>query len=140
MRFQITKFATGAYELFSLHLFTVVSIVASFFMYLVLNYPKRNDTHSLSLMGERYFLCTMCSERCNGFYYECERCHLKLDVQCSLTSNTLAHACHEHPLYLSITNNTQKCSICGSEQYRVFRCTICEFVLDFKCATLPQTA
>ena len=40
MRFQITKFATGAYELFSLHLFIVVSNVASFFIYLVLNYPK----------------------------------------------------------------------------------------------------
>ena len=104
---------------------------------------KRHPLHQHPLTltyGRRYFLCTMCSERCNGFYYECERCHLKLDVQCSLTSNTLAHACHEHPLYLSITNNTQKCSIWGSEQYRVFRCTICEFVLDFKCATLPQTA
>ncbi|KAF3945586.1 hypothetical protein CMV_028054 [Castanea mollissima] len=57
-----------------------------------------------------------------------------------LTSNTLTHACHEHPLYLSITNYEQKCSICDSENYRVFRCTTCEFVLDFKCATLPQTA
>ncbi|XP_050280656.1 uncharacterized protein LOC126721648 [Quercus robur] len=57
-----------------------------------------------------------------------------------LILNTLGHACHEHPLYLSVTNNGQKCSICGFEQYRVFHCTTCEFVLDFKCATLPQTA
>ncbi|KAL4616511.1 hypothetical protein ACB092_07G204200 [Castanea dentata] len=72
--------------------------------------------------------------------YECDICDFALDVQCSLTSNTLTHACHEHPLYLSITNYEQKCSICDSKEDQVFRCTTCEFVLDFKCATLPQTA
>ena len=77
---------------------------------------------------------------CNGLCYNCDKGYFPLDVQCSLISNILTHACHKHPLYLSITNNRQKCSICGSEEYLVFRCTICEFVLDFKCATLPQTA
>ncbi|XP_075673874.1 uncharacterized protein LOC142643218 [Castanea sativa] len=78
---------------------------------------------------------------CNGLYYKCSKCYFYVaDFHCSLISNTLTHACHKHPLYLSITNYEQKCSICGSENYRVFRCTTCEFVLDFKCATVPQTA
>ncbi|KAK9990790.1 hypothetical protein SO802_025775 [Lithocarpus litseifolius] len=29
----------------------------------------------------------------------------------------------------------KKCSIYGSEIYQVFRCTTCDFVLDFKCVT-----
>ena len=97
--------------------------------------------HPLALTYRReYFWCDSCDQWCNGFRYICQGCYFKLDAQCSLISNTLTHACHEHPLYLSITNNRQKCSICGSEQHQVFRCTTCEFVLDFKCATLPQTA
>ncbi|KAL0005838.1 hypothetical protein SO802_013399 [Lithocarpus litseifolius] len=97
--------------------------------------------HPLTLTYDKYsFMCDACYQRCNGFNYKCGRCDFELDVQCSLTSNTLTHACHQHPLYLSITNYEQKCSICDSEEYRVFRCTTCKFVLDFKCATLPQTA
>ncbi|XP_030958019.1 uncharacterized protein LOC115979997 [Quercus lobata] len=97
--------------------------------------------HPLTLTYPRYgFGCDVCGQSCNGLRYFCQRCYFELDVQCSLASKTLTHACHKHPLYLSITNNRQKCSICGSEKYQVFRCTTCEFVLDFKCATLPQTA
>ena len=86
------------------------------------------------------FWCDACYESCNGFSYHCQICNFDLNVHCSLTSNTLTHACHEHHLYLSIPNHKQKCSICGFERYQVFRCTTCDFVLDFKCATLPQTA
>ncbi|XP_075658706.1 uncharacterized protein LOC142628505 [Castanea sativa] len=47
----------------------------------------------------------------------------------------IKHFSHEHDLKLTdeIPNNT-KCN-----GYGVFRCATCEFVLDFKCATLPQT-
>ena len=102
--------------------------------------------HPLTLTFKKYsysesvFWCNACYENCNGFSYRCQRCDFDLNVQCSLTSNTLTHDCHEHRLYLSITNYEQKCSICGIEKYQVFRCTTCEFVLDFKCATQPQTA
>ncbi|KAL4637155.1 hypothetical protein ACB092_03G060000 [Castanea dentata] len=97
--------------------------------------------HPLTLTYEKYsFRCFACWQWCNGLSYNCDKCYKKLNVQCSLISTTLSHACHEHHLFLSITNYTQKCSICGSEEDRVFRCTTCEFVLDFKCATLPQTA
>ncbi|XP_050274491.1 uncharacterized protein LOC126717144 [Quercus robur] len=97
--------------------------------------------HPLTLTYERwYFWCSACDQRCNGLYYNCDKCYFQLHVQCSLISNNLPHACHDHRLYLSITNYKQNCSICGIERYQVFRCTTCEFVLDFKCATLPQTA
>ncbi|KAL4637156.1 hypothetical protein ACB092_03G060100, partial [Castanea dentata] len=96
--------------------------------------------HPLTLTYENDFGCDVCGQRCNGLRYFCQRCYFELDVQCSLISTTLSHAYHEHRLFLSITNYRQKCSICGSEKYRVFRCSTCEFVLDFKCATLPQTA
>ena len=102
--------------------------------------------HPLTLTFKKYsypeyvFRCNACYENCNGFSYRCQRCDFDLNVQCSLTSNTLTHDCHEHRLYLSITNYEQKCSICGIQKYQVFRCTTCEFVLDFKCATQPQTA
>ena len=103
---------------------------------------KRHPIHQHPLTLKHWvgFWCNACEQRCNGLIYICERCAFVLEVKCSLISNTLTHACHEHPLYLSITNNSQKCSICGFEKYQVFRCTTCEFVLDFKCATLPQAA
>ncbi|XP_030958024.1 uncharacterized protein LOC115979999 [Quercus lobata] len=97
--------------------------------------------HPLTLTYQRwYFECSVCEQWCNGFSYDCQGCYFELDAQCSLISNILTHACHEHPLYLSITNYEQKCSICDSKEYQVFRCTTCEFVLNFNCATLPQTA
>ncbi|XP_030958580.1 uncharacterized protein LOC115980479 [Quercus lobata] len=76
---------------------------------------------------------------CNGFLYTCQTCHVELDVQCSLLSDILIHEGHKHQLFLSFTGNEQSCSSCGSKIYFVFRCTTCEFALDFKCATLPQT-
>ena len=98
--------------------------------------------HPLTLTYNKIskFRCDACYESCNGFRYHCQICNFDLNVHCSLTSNTLTHACHEHHLYLSIPNHKQKCSICGFERYQVFRCTTCDFVLDFKCATLPQSA
>ncbi|KAL4616508.1 hypothetical protein ACB092_07G204000 [Castanea dentata] len=71
--------------------------------------------HPLTLTFRNYQSCDACDQWCNGLGYECDICDFALDVQCSLTSNTLTHACHEHPLYLSITNYAQKCSICDSK-------------------------
>ena len=105
----------------------------------IIRYPLHQ--HPLMLTYLEYgFGCDACVQGCNGFRYICTKCDFKLDVQCSLISNTITHALDERCLYLSITNYEQKCSICGSKRYRVFYCTTCEFVLDFKCATLPQTA
>jgi hypothetical protein len=50
----------------------------------------------------------------------------------------LTHVGHEHPLILSSTTNAEECSACNSKR-KIFRCTKCEFTLDFGCATLPHT-
>ena len=83
------------------------------------------------------FRCDACHQSCNGFTYNCEICKFDLDIQCSLVIDTLIHYGHEHCLNLSSTTYEQKCSICDLGRYQVFRCSTCEFTLDFKCATLP---
>nr|XP_023883349.1 uncharacterized protein LOC111995662 [Quercus suber] len=91
------------------------------------------------------FWCEACWRHCNGFSYQCRTCGFKLDVPCSLISDILTHHGHEHRLLLSSILFKQECSCCGIENYSpfriypIFRCTTCEFALDFRCATLPQT-
>ncbi|XP_065619922.1 uncharacterized protein LOC136063444 isoform X1 [Quercus suber] len=97
------------------------------------------DLHPLTLSYQQAsFFCVACGQRCNGLKYNCQKCKYNYNVQCILLSDTLTLACHEHRLYFSRTNSLQKCSSCNFENYFVFRCSTCEFVLDLKCATLPQ--
>ncbi|KAK7818313.1 hypothetical protein CFP56_041412 [Quercus suber] len=105
---------------------------------------KRHPLHQhplilLPMEPSKYFRCRACSQYCNGFTYKCEKCWFHLDVQCSLISDILTHEGHEHPLILSYITDKQKCSCCSNESDQVFRCTSCEFALDYKCATLPHT-
>ncbi|KAL4633513.1 hypothetical protein ACB092_04G127900 [Castanea dentata] len=79
-----------------------------------------------------------CAKFLNGFTYNYEICKFALDIQCSLITDTLIHYGHEHCLNLSSTTYEQKCSICDLERCQVFRCTTCEFTLDFKCTTLQH--
>ena len=100
--------------------------------------------HSLTLLPKtsyrgKLFWCHACDQGCNGFTYNCEKCKFDLDVQCSLISDILTHPSHAHCLDLSTSTNEQNCHSCNSKGYQLFRCTICEFAVDFKCATLPQT-
>ena len=98
------------------------------------------DPHPLTLNYQHdSFLCSSYGQTCNGLKYNCQKCKRNYNVLCILLPNTLIHACNEHLLYLSKINFKQKCSSCISKRYDVFRCSICEFVLQFKCATLPQT-
>ncbi|KAK7828094.1 hypothetical protein CFP56_030534 [Quercus suber] len=97
--------------------------------------------HPLTLSYQQAsFCCYACGQTCNGLIYKCQKSGVVYNVQCILLSDTLTHASHEHRLYLSNTNIRQQCSSCNFEEYFVCRCSTCEFVLDFKCATLPQTA
>ncbi|XP_075658675.1 uncharacterized protein LOC142628460 [Castanea sativa] len=86
------------------------------------------------------FRCYACERYCNGFSYRCGRCNFNLDVPCSLISDILTHPGHEHRLLLSSIESKHNCSCCDSKISPIFRCTTCDFALDFKCATLPQTA
>ena len=87
------------------------------------------------------FQCFFCKRGCNGFSYCRENSKRILDVQCTLTlaSDILTHKGHEHQLILSTTGYEQTCTSCNSGTHYIFRCTICEFALDLKCATLPYT-
>ena len=93
----------------------------------------------LQMKPSVYFKCNACSQFCNGFIYKCGKCKFYLDVQCSLISDIFTHEGHEHRLILSYIEHQQKCSCCGNESYQVFRCTSCDFAIDYKCATLPHT-
>ncbi|KAL4636752.1 hypothetical protein ACB092_03G031400 [Castanea dentata] len=108
---------------------------------------KRNPLHRhpLTLLPKPFswrnsFWCDACFELSSGFVYRCYECDFYLDVQCSLVPEILTHEGHKHQLILSSTSFEQSCSSCGDRRNLVFRCTTCEFALDFKCATLPQTA
>ncbi len=105
---------------------------------------KRHPLHRhpltlLQMTPNKFLKCSVCDQYCNGFTYSCETCHFILDVQCSLISDILTHKGHKHQLLLSNTTDKQNCTSCDSKSYQVFRCTTCEFALDFKCATLPHT-
>ena len=110
------------------------------------NLPKKKrhplHQHPLTLIPVKPsegFECDACKQVCNGFSYECEECDFDLDVQCSLISDILVHGGHEHQLILSTTTYQQNCTSCNSKSNQIFCCTVCEFALDFKCATLPYT-
>ena len=102
---------------------------------------KKHPLHQHPLTLRKYWCrCYACDQLTNGFVYICELCRgFNLDVQCSLVPEILTHKGHKHQLILSYTSFEQSCSSCGDSRYLVFRCTTCEFALDFKCATLPQT-
>ncbi|XP_030935787.1 uncharacterized protein LOC115960922 [Quercus lobata] len=110
------------------------------------NLPKKKrhplHQHPLTLLPmepSMHFECHACHRFCNGFTYQCEICWFSLDVQCSMISEILIHPGHEHQLLLSSIPFEQNCSCCASSIYPIFRCTTCDFALDFRCATMPHS-
>ncbi|XP_010490814.1 PREDICTED: uncharacterized protein LOC104768509 [Camelina sativa] len=101
-------------------------------------------------MGNSENKCTACSRECKtGFFYECgeEGCSFHLHVQCATVSEPLDHESHMHPLFLTSKPGERRiCSVCKETESRpsspstdeTFNCIECDFVLCFKCATLPQ--
>ena len=83
--------------------------------------------------------CHASSQYCNAFVYTYATCNFKIDVQCSLVPEILIHEGHTHRLILSYTSFEQRCISCGYKRNIIFCCATCEFALDFKCTTLPQT-
>ena len=116
----------------------------SFFLHKSCANLPMTKQHPLTLLPKapttsKTILCDVYGQVSNGFIYFCQPCWFRIDVQCSLISDILTHKGHKHQLFLSNTTQKQKCSCCDNERCQVFRCTTCEFALDFKCATLPHT-
>ena len=104
-------------------------------------YVQKVDTLCPLILNyqEASFFSGIASQLCNGLRNSCQECNRNYNIPCISLSDPLTLACHKHHLYLSKTNSQQKCSNCNSENFKVFYCLTCEFVLDLKCATLPQT-
>ena len=143
-RFTITRNANGCVRAIFPPFYSCAN--CSFFLHKScanLSMKKQHSLHQHPLTLQKssmsMFRCTACDQSTTGFRYACEPCQFKLDVQCSLVPEILTHEGHKHQLILSYTSFDQSCSSCGYERNLVFRCTTCEFALDFKCVTLPQT-
>ena len=65
--------------------------------------------HPLTLNYWSYsFWRAFYGQECNGLRYNCQLCNYDLNVQCSLISNTLTHACHKYCLFTSPTQTLNR--------------------------------
>ncbi|XP_024003658.1 uncharacterized protein LOC18010291 [Eutrema salsugineum] len=90
-----------------------------------------------------YFECNACDRICGGFVYECyiEDCEFDLDVRCALISEPFDYKVHEHPLFLALDPIKKPiCEVCKIECHKQLNCIKCNFIICFKCATLPYKA
>ncbi|KAF8117542.1 hypothetical protein N665_0009s0065 [Sinapis alba] len=115
-------------------------------------YAPRKKVHPLhphplqlkDASGEQIFCCDACTRLSNGFIYKCtkEGCDYKLDMRCALVSEPFEYQGHQDSLFLSLNPKEKPpCHVCKSMEGRqqVLNCTKCDFVICFKCATLPYT-
>ncbi|XWS59199.1 hypothetical protein CRYUN_Cryun08bG0101200 [Craigia yunnanensis] len=110
-----------------------------------LHMEKRHPLHRhpLTLYKRKYISnCKACLRFHHGLSYRCNKCDFDIDIQCSLLSDTFKQESHEHQLFLD-HKYEGNCSACPTHiafRRGAFRCKYCEFVLDFKCITLPHKA
>ncbi|CAA7019806.1 unnamed protein product [Microthlaspi erraticum] len=105
--------------------------------------PKRkrhvvsNKQYVLHTAQDNFSKCKACGVFYNGSKYECQT-H-GLDMRCAAVSEPLNHPSHpENPLFY--TSPKGVCTACKLEASHVLRCVAagCGYVLDFKCALLPD--
>ncbi|ESQ29227.1 hypothetical protein EUTSA_v10024120mg [Eutrema salsugineum] len=104
--------------------------------------------HPLTLKSvSRYrlgsFFCWVCYRICGGFVYGCciGDCKFNLDVRRALISEPFDFKAHEHPLFLTLDPiNKPICEVCKIECQKQINCIKCNFIVCFKCATLPYKA
>lgn len=91
--------------------------------------------------------CAACTRNSNGFRYKCldKACVIRefhIEIRCTLIPHLFTHKSHEqHPLYNFVSYGAEameRCPIC-KEKVGYFRlhCTECEFVMCYRCATIP---
>ncbi|ESQ29409.1 hypothetical protein EUTSA_v10023939mg [Eutrema salsugineum] len=103
---------------------------------------------TLKISGEQksykdFFKCYACFRYSYGFVYEIG--DYRLDIRCALVSEPFEYKGHEHPLFLALDQEQEwkaTCQICQEQQkfHRKLNCIECEYVICFKCATLPYRA
>ncbi|XP_010508919.1 PREDICTED: uncharacterized protein LOC104785411 [Camelina sativa] len=98
-------------------------------------------------LNERYtYSCIACGCLSLGFAYVCKYelgmwSSFKLDVRCALISEPYKYEGHEHPLFLALDPEIKPmCHVCITECLKPLNCIKCNFILCFKCATLPYKA
>ncbi|XP_010548814.1 PREDICTED: uncharacterized protein LOC104820140 [Tarenaya hassleriana] len=95
----------------------------------------------LKTTAKTYFECHVCGQTSCGFRYKCceTYCEFEIDVNCASVSEPYLHETHAHPLFCTMMSSVRRaCLGCrGEDTYRKMECSECEYVLDFKCITLP---
>ncbi|ANM58044.1 Cysteine/Histidine-rich C1 domain family protein [Arabidopsis thaliana] len=103
------------------------------------------------------FRCDACQRESCGFVYvdDFRGCYadtkdykFKIDIRCASVSEPFDYLGHEHPLYLALNPEEEEsaiCHICQESKDESFsckklNCIECDFVICFKCATLPYKA
>ena len=99
------------------------------------------------LNNKGYFYCNACERDSCGFVYESsvEDQDFRLDLQCALVTEPFEYQGHKHPLFLALKPKVEraaKCHICEKKDRhcRKLNCIECDFIICFKCATLPYKA
>ncbi|XP_019099782.1 PREDICTED: uncharacterized protein LOC109132556, partial [Camelina sativa] len=87
--------------------------------------------------------CDTCGRCSLGFAYRCRIgvCDFKLDVRCASISEPFYYEGHEHPMFLALGAGIKPiCHVCKTKCLKPLNCIKCNFILCFKCATLPYKA
>jgi hypothetical protein len=81
------------------------------------------------------FECVSCKQYRHGFAYGFgSRGKTFFDIQCFAIQKSLQHECHQHSLFFD-KNSNKNCKF--SRDRGVLVCSICNFALCLRCATLP---
>lgn len=86
---------------------------------------------------DEWFVCYACQKKSTGFRYKSG--FFNLDVHCSSVSEPFVYDGHLHPLYYELEPSIDTCDTCQNRvYYHALKCDVCEFSVDFSCATLPK--
>ncbi|KAF8096452.1 hypothetical protein N665_0308s0026 [Sinapis alba] len=120
---------------------------------LVVHYPKGHE-HILTLMPRFIrFTCNACGLESDRFPYVCHQCDFMIHEDCIYLPCVIGIIRHRHhitiydlrmvllismAIILVVEHACKICVVCKQESVYVLSCMDCDFVLDFKCATLPN--
>lgn len=85
-----------------------------------------------------FFRCSFCGMKCNGMFYHCESCEIYIDLVCAAMPSEIKHDTHMHKLKYSNEPEILQCEGCGvANNYKNFRCKICNYMIDAECLRKP---